>query len=78
MKNVYRMYLLENMEESTRYILDNAVLIALCVEEAKSILKENWPELDKVEIIELSQNYISQLATVFSEEKILCVGVINE
>lgn len=76
--NNYKMYLIENMDEDICYILDNAVIIALNYEEAKSLVKEEWPELNKVSIIELSQDYINQLMIIFPEEKILCKGVIHE
>lgn len=76
--NNYKMYLIENLDQNTYHILDNAVIIVLNYEEAKSLVKEEWPELNKVNIIELSQDCINQLMIILPEEKILCRGVIYE
>lgn len=78
MNGDYKLYLVENMDENSCDKLDNAVIAAKCQDEIKEVVNEEWPELLRLEIIELSQVYVNQLMEVFPEEKILCKGVTLE
>lgn len=72
MNIIYKLYLIENMDTYNLDILDNAVIVATCLTEAQNIVKNEWPDLNNREIIELDQNHLRRLIKYFPQEKVLC------
>lgn len=72
MNIILKLYLIENMDTMNLDILDNAIIVATCLAEAQNIVKNEWPDLDNREIIELDQNYLRRLVINFPEENVLC------
>lgn len=76
MKKYYKIYLIENMENYSYDILNNAVIYATCMMEAKHFCRNRWPELKRLEIIELDQKTLSKYRKISPEDCLLCESVL--
>lgn len=77
MKKYYKIYLIENLDPYSYDKLNNAVIYATCMMEAKKFVKNKWPELKKLEIIEINQNVLRRYKTMFPNDYLLCESVFS-
>lgn len=77
MKILFKIYLIENMDGDNLDILDNAIIVASCLTEAKQFIKKEWPELKDIEIIEINQSFLKRLNKNFPNDKILCISRVE-
>lgn len=77
MNILFKIYLIENMDPSNLDILDNAIIVASCLTEAKQFIKKEWSELKDIEIIEINQSFLKRLNKISPDDKILCKSRIE-